>query len=192
MAPLKFPRKLHRETPKSFDDIPWRMIPQSSMGYLCDFRQKSLRPAIPLQTLKPLPSSNWGWGHQQQEHNGGKIRLSTIYGENPTTTRRPTTWARYNNMTPTQWRASSASWLPTDYLSPSEVRNIVDTMERNMVNSVETCFYNNVGIDSMVVDIDIQNSLRLRMLFNKRDASAHGCINSGHLTPQNNKGCFTQ
>ena len=56
-------------------------------------------------------------------------------------------------------------------------------MECNTINSVETCFYNNVFIDTTVVDvnIDIHNNLRLRMLLNKRDASVRGCINSGHL-----------
>ena len=37
-----------------------------------------------------------------------KIRLATIYGKNPTTTRR-TTWMRYNNLTPTQGRSTSTS-----------------------------------------------------------------------------------
>ena len=57
-------------------------------------------------------------------------------------------------------------------LNPSEVRTAIDIMHHNMVNSVETCFYNNVFIDTTIVDvnIDIRNNLRLRMLLNKKDA----------------------
>ena len=46
-------------------------------------------------------------------------------------------------------------------MSPSEVRNAIDIMERNTVNSVETCFYNDVFIDTTIVDvnIDIHNNL---------------------------------
>ena len=50
-----------------------------------------------------------------------------------------------------------------------------------MVNAVETRFYQDVVIDHVVVDIDIHTG-----------ASVHGCINSGRLTFQNNRTCFTE
>ena len=105
-----------------------------------------------------------GWVHQTLDATEREIKWTTIYGKNPTTTRR-TTWVRYNNVTPTQWRSTSTRWLPTTSLSPSEVRSIIDIMERSMINSVE-CFYNVFGHLNNVFghlgdDVGIHPNLRL-------------------------------
>ena len=158
---------------------------KKSNNHLRKTQQRTTCPTI------PLTSSDWGRGHQQQERSGERSdcqpsmgRIRQRLGEPPGCD--ATTWPQHDGGHHQQ------QWLTMGCLSPSEVRNTIDIMECNMVNSVETRFCNNVVIANMIMDIDIRNNLRLRMLLNKRDASVHGRLNNGHLTPQNDRGCFTQ
>ena len=125
-------------------------------------------------------------------NNDVRSELSTIYGRNPTTTRR-TTWVGYNNVTQTQWRSASTSRLSTTSLSPPRVRNIADVMTCRMINSVGTMFLQQRLHRQHGCGHRHPQQPQIENANHQEGCANIGSINiSGHLVPQNNKGCVTQ